>query len=139
MNSYWAKIKRDSQYQLEEVLDCTTHLENLQAVLKEFDLTSAPNKKILICYFQEGLRPSIQAQLDNWRQDLDMWDQVMENIVDAKAKTNFQLPFGTKEIDSRCPRDYRLLVKKDKDNANWKHQDKAPKNKAKSHNSFSAN
>ncbi len=31
------------------------------------------------------------------------------------------------------------MVKKDKDNTNWEHRDEASKNKAKSHNSFSAN
>ncbi len=29
VNSYWANIKRDSQYQLEEVLDWAAHLEYL--------------------------------------------------------------------------------------------------------------
>ena len=65
VDSYWMKIRRDSQYQLEEVLDWATHLQYLQAVLKEFDPTIVPNKETLIYYFWEGLRPSIQAQLDN--------------------------------------------------------------------------
>ncbi len=51
MDSYWTKIRRDSQYQQEEVLDWTAHLEHLQAVLKEFDPTGAPNEITLICYF----------------------------------------------------------------------------------------
>ncbi len=59
MDSYWTKIRRDSQYQQKKVLDWAPHLEHLQAVLKEFDPSSAPNKITLICYFQEGLRPSI--------------------------------------------------------------------------------
>ena len=58
-------MRRDSQYQLEGILDWAAYLENLQAVFKEFDLTTTPNKETLICYFQEGLCPSIQAQLDN--------------------------------------------------------------------------
>ena len=33
VDSYWGKIKRDSQYQLEEVLNWAAHLEHLQAVL----------------------------------------------------------------------------------------------------------
>ncbi len=51
MNSYWAKIKRDFQYKLEEVLDWATHLEDLQAVLKEFDPITASKNKSLIHYF----------------------------------------------------------------------------------------
>lgn len=62
MNSYWTKIKQDSQYQQEDVLDWATHLDHLQAVLKEFDLTAIPNKETLIRYFRDGLRPFIWAQ-----------------------------------------------------------------------------
>ncbi len=65
MDSYWTKIRRDSQYQQEEVLDWAAHLEHLQAVLKEFDPTGTSNKTILIHYFREGLHPSIRAQLDH--------------------------------------------------------------------------
>ncbi len=61
VDSYWTKIKQDSQYQQEEVLDWTAHLEHLQAVLKEFDSTGAPNETTLIRYFQEKLHPSIRA------------------------------------------------------------------------------
>ena len=64
VDSYWAKIKRDSQYQQEDVLDWAAHLEHLQAVLREFDSVAAPNKDTMIRYFREGLRPSIRAQLD---------------------------------------------------------------------------
>ncbi len=48
VDSYWTKIRRDSQYQQEEVLDWAAHLEHLQAVLKEFDPSGAPNKTTLI-------------------------------------------------------------------------------------------
>ncbi len=59
IDSYWAKIKRNSRYQLKKVLDWAAYLEHLQAVLKEFDFIAAPNEDTLIRYFQEGLRPSI--------------------------------------------------------------------------------
>ena len=55
VDSYWAKIKRDSQYQQEDVLDWAAHLEHLQAVLQEFDSVAAPNKDTMIRYFREGL------------------------------------------------------------------------------------
>lgn len=60
-NSYQAKIKRDSQYQFEEVLDWTIYLKYLQAILKKFDLATTPNKKILIWYFREELSLFIRA------------------------------------------------------------------------------
>ena len=71
VNSYWTKIKKDSKYQQEDVLDWAAYLEHLQAVLREFDSVAAPNKDTMIRYFREGLRPSIRAQLDIKDQDLD--------------------------------------------------------------------
>ena len=32
INNYWAKIKRDSQYQQKDILDWAAHLEHLQVV-----------------------------------------------------------------------------------------------------------
>lgn len=43
----------------------------------------------------------------------------MEKTRDAEAKANLQLPFYIREINSRCLKGYYLLVKKDKDDANW--------------------
>ena len=59
VDSYWAKIKRDSPYQQEDVLDWAAHLEHLQAVFREFDSLAAPNKDTMIRYFRESLWPSI--------------------------------------------------------------------------------
>ena len=61
VNSYLAKTKQDSWYQLEKMLDWAAHLEHLQVVLKEFDFTAAPNEKTLVCYFHEKLNLSIQT------------------------------------------------------------------------------
>ncbi len=71
-----------------------------------------------------------------------MWDKIIEKAVNVEAKDSRQSPFGTREIDSRCPRGYRPLVKKNKGDANREHQDKAlnkDKDKAKTHNSSFAN
>ncbi len=71
-----------------------------------------------------------------------MWDEVVEKAVDIEAKANLQPPFGTKKIDSRYLKGYRPSVKKDKNNAYWEHHNKVfnkDKDKAKSHNSSSAN
>ena len=43
-------MKRDFQYQLEEVFDWTAHLEYLQAVFQEFNPATTLNKKIMIQY-----------------------------------------------------------------------------------------
>lgn len=119
----------------------STYLEHLQAILIKFDPTIAPNKDILISYFQKKLRPSIQAQLDNRGQNLDMWDKIVEKAVNKEAKASIQLLSRTKKIDSRCLRSYWLLDKKNKDDANQKHRDKIfnDKKKFKSHNSSFGN
>ena len=60
VNSIWSKIKRDSQYQQEEVQDWASHLEHLQSILLEFDTRCAPTEDVLCRYFYKGLRPSIR-------------------------------------------------------------------------------
>ena len=51
MDSYKRKIKKDSQYHLEEIVDWTAYLEYLQVVFQEFDPATTPNKETLIWYF----------------------------------------------------------------------------------------
>ena len=60
VDNIWSKIKRDSEYQLEEVQDWAVHLEYLQSILMEFDADFAPSEAFLGQYFYEGLRPSIK-------------------------------------------------------------------------------
>ncbi len=64
---------------------------------------------------------------------------MVEKTVNVEVKANFQLSSETREIYSRCPRGYKPLVIKDKDDANQEHQDEAPKDKAKPHNSSFGN
>ncbi len=113
------------------------HLVHLQAVLKEFDLTDAPNLTTLILYFRERLRQSIRVQLDHQRRDLDVWEEVVEKAGDTKAKANLPPPFYVREIDSRYPKGYRPLTKKDKEDTYREPQNEASKDKdkAKSHSS----
>ncbi len=111
MDSYWTKIRRDSQYQQKEVLDWAAHLKYLQAVLNEFDPSGGPNKTILIHYFQEGLRPSIRAQLDYRGRNLDGWEEVMEKAGDIEVKANLQPPFYVRDINVRCPKGHRPSAK----------------------------
>lgn len=61
INSFWQKIKCNSQYSLEDVLDLTAQLKDLQAILKEFDLIIALSEKFPICYFKNSLQVLIEA------------------------------------------------------------------------------
>ena len=56
----------------------------------------------MICYFQEDLQPSIQAQLDVRDRDLDSWHEVVDKTVNAEAKAHFQALSEIREIDSWC-------------------------------------
>ena len=116
VDGFWRKIKRDSQYQQEDVQDWAAHLEHLQAVLKEFDPIAAPDEEVLIRYFRDGLRPSIQAQMDNRNRELDSWDEVLEKAIEAEAKASLQPASSVREMDSRCYRG-RRPVKKDETSA----------------------
>ena len=48
VDTYWEKIKKESQHQLEEILDWAAHLEYLLAVFREFDLAATSNEEIMI-------------------------------------------------------------------------------------------
>ena len=43
----------------------------------------------------------------------------MEKAEDVEAKPNLQPSFYVREINSKCPKGYCLLIKKDKKDANW--------------------
>ena len=75
--------------------------------MREFDFIAAPNNDSLIRYFREGLQPFIRAQLDARGRDLDSWDEVVEKIVNAEAKTSLQLHSRTSKIDSKYPQSKR--------------------------------
>lgn len=55
-----------------------THLKYLQAVLKEFNATTASSESLLIRYFQDNLRLSIYAQIDKLNQDLEDWQELIK-------------------------------------------------------------
>ena len=74
MDATWSRIKRDSQYQQEEVQDWASHLEHLQSILLEFDAEGAPEESDLIRFFREGLKPSIKAQMEQRGRELDSWE-----------------------------------------------------------------
>ena len=44
-------------------------------------MTTAFNEKTLIRYFYKELYPSIQAQLNYWGCDLDLWEEIVEKLL----------------------------------------------------------
>ena len=115
MDAYWGKIKKDSQYQLEEVLDWAAYLEHLQAVLREFDPAATLNKETMIRYFQEHLSPSVRTQLDTQGRNQDSWEEVVEKAVNAEAKALLQSSSSICDLDSQYPHENRPTRKEEKD------------------------
>lgn len=64
IDNIWKKTKRDSQYQLEKVYNYASYLKHLQSILIEFDLTTISTESIIVRYFEEDLKPSIKAKMD---------------------------------------------------------------------------
>ena len=81
----WKKLKRNSQYQLEEVYDWASHLKYLQSILMEFDLVATLTKFTMVRYFEKGLKPSIKAKMD---QDASYLDNYKELIAKAMRVEN---------------------------------------------------
>ena len=69
----------------------------------------------MIRYFREGLRPSVQAQLDTRGRNHDSWEEAVEKAVNAEAKALLQSSASIRDMDSRCPRGNRPARKEEKD------------------------
>ena len=44
----------------------------------------------MICYFRKGLKPSVQAEMQQRGQELDNFEELMQKAVDAEAKAAFR-------------------------------------------------
>ena len=67
---------------------------------------------------------------------------MLGKVGDIEAKANLQSPFYIREIEFKCLKSYCPSVKKNKEDANWKHRNETfskDKVKDKSHNASSAN
>ena len=106
-NSILSQFRRVFQYQQESVLEWAAHLEHLQSILLAYDPVGAPTEPTMLRYFQEGLRPSILAELQNEDHELENFLQIVKKAVAAKAKANLRLRATTKDMDQHCPRGSR--------------------------------
>lgn len=102
------RVKRDSQFQQEEVQNWASHLEHLQSIHIEFDADGAPEESDLIRFFREGLKPLVKAQMEQRGREIDSWEDLVEKAIDAEAKASLQPPSSIREMDQRCPRGNRL-------------------------------
>lgn len=108
MDTICSRVKRDSQFQQEEVQNWASHLEHLQSIHIEFDADGAPEESDLIRFFREGLKPLVKAQMEQRGREIDSWEDLVEKAIDAEAKASLQPPSSIREMDQRCPRGNRL-------------------------------
>ena len=107
VDSIWRKLKRDSQYQLEEVYDWVFHLEHLQSILMEFDLAAAPTESTMVRYFEDGLKPFIKAEMDQDATHLNDYEELVAKAVRAEAKVSLQPSAYIRETDQQVLRGNR--------------------------------
>ena len=103
-DSIWRKLKRDSQYQLEEVYDWSAHLEHLQSILIEFNPQAALTEFNMVRYFEEGLKTSIKVEMDQDVDYLDTYEELVANALKAEVKAGIWPCFYVRESDANCLR-----------------------------------
>ena len=63
----------------------------------------------MLRYIQEGLKPSILAELEYQDLELKNFDLIIKKIVDAETKLVLRPRSSTKEMDQHFPRGNRLV------------------------------
>ena len=106
IDSIWSKFRRDSQYQLEEARNWASHLQHLQSILSEFNPIRTPDELTMICYFREGLKPSIKVEMEQQDRESIDFKEMVQRVVNAKAKTGLRSSTIVWESDAHCPRDH---------------------------------
>ena len=76
-----------------------SHLKHLQSILIEFDPAAAPTESTMIRYFEEGLKPSIKAKMDQDTTHLDDYEELIAKAVRAEAKAGLQPSSYVREAD----------------------------------------
>ena len=107
-NSICSKLKKNSQYQIESVLDWAAHLEYLQSILLKYNPVGAPTKPTMLRYFWEGLKPLVLVELEHQDLGLESFNQMIKKAVDAKAKSTLCSCSSTKKMDQNCPQGNKL-------------------------------
>ena len=89
------------------MLDWASHLKHLQSILLEFDANGTPREPTMIRYFREGLKPSIQAEMQQHGRELDSFEDTIQKTVNVKAKAALRPCSTARETDQHCPQSTR--------------------------------
>ena len=104
VDSIWRKLKRNSQYQIEEVYDLVSYFEHLQSILLEYDPIAVPMEVTIVRYFEEGLKLSIKAEIDQDDSQLINYEELVAKAVRAEAKAGLRPSFYMQKTDLSCLR-----------------------------------
>ena len=108
IDNIWSKFRRDSQYQLEEAQDWASYLQHLQSILSEFDPIRTPNKLTMICYFREGLKPSIKVEMEQQDRESMDFKEMVQRAVNAESKAGLRSSAMVRDSDICYPQGHRL-------------------------------
>ena len=107
VDSIWRKLKRDSQYQLEEIYDWASYLEHLQLIVLEYDPVASPTEVTMVRYFEEGLKQSIKVEMDQDNSQLIDYEELVAKMVRAEAKAGLRPSSYVRKPDLNCLRGNR--------------------------------
>ena len=108
IDSIWSKFTRDSQYQLEEVRDWASHLQQLQSILSELNRT--PNELTIICYFRKDLKLSIKVEIEQQDRKSMNFEEIVQTATNAEAKAGLKSSTMVQDSDIRYLRGHRSFI-----------------------------
>lgn len=78
------------------------YIKYFQSILKDFDSIATSIKNLLLKYWENSLRPFIYTQLDKKDRNLDNWQAVVKEVIDAKANVTRQARLLRQKSNTRC-------------------------------------
>lgn len=72
------------------MLDWAFYLKYLQSILLEFDADGVLRESTMIKYFREGIKPSIQAEMEQCNRKLNGFKDKIQKTINVEAKAAFR-------------------------------------------------
>ena len=76
-------------------------------MLSEFDPIRTPNKLTMICYFREGLKPSIKVKMEQQDRESMDFEEMVQQAVNTEAKAGLRSSTMVRDSDACYPRGHR--------------------------------
>ena len=77
----------------------------------ELDANGAPEKTDLIRYFQEALKPSIKAEMENQVEEYEHWEELVRKTIAAEAKAALRPSRMSEKWTDIVPRETDPLIR----------------------------